>query len=308
MSWSKHVAFSQPIVSDGLATEASIVADKQAMKTDDILKNARFQITSGNTPVTAQTVASVDNFTFADYQDYQEKQRIKIYDRAAKAVVAIHTMVNEKPSSGSGIILSSLNGLIVTASHIVSSSKSPVFITLHDGKQIPARPIFTQNTKTDLTLLKADLAEYTPITLLPFANSDSAKVGQSVLAIGNPYGFERTLTTGIISRIDKINNLIQTDAAINPGNSGGPLLNKRGEIIGMNQSIYNPDGNQSNIGIGFAIPSNVIQQFLSAWLTQPHYQGQTALRSPAQPVFRKTPLFHPVKDSHLKTTIQNERN
>jgi serine protease Do len=88
-------------------------------------------------------------------------------------------------------------------------------------------------------------------------------VGQKVLAIGNPFGFERTLTTGIISRSDYDRHRIQTDAAINPGSSGGPLINSKGEVIGINQSIYNPDNNKSNIGISFAVPINSAKIFLS---------------------------------------------
>ena len=98
--------------------------------------------------------------------------------------------------------------------------------------------------------------------LVKFGNSDDVKVGQRVLTIGCPFGFRDTLTTGIISRIDYERNKIQTDAAINPGCSGGPLLNLKGEIIGINQSIYNPDNNRSNIGIGFALPSNYAVDFI----------------------------------------------
>jgi len=99
--------------------------------------------------------------------------------------------------------------------------------------------------------------------LAKFGNSDEVKVGQRVLTIGCPFGFKDTLTTGIVSRIDHQRNKIQTDAAINPGCSGGPLLNLKGEIIGINQSIYNPDNNRSNIGIGFALPSNQAKDFIA---------------------------------------------
>ena len=85
-----------------------------------------------------------------------------------------------------------------------------------------------------------------------------------MLDIGNPFGFSGTLTQGIVSRIDYAKNRIQTDAAINPGSSGGPLLNERGEIIGINQAIYNPDNNISNIGIGFATPINLVKEYLNA--------------------------------------------
>ena len=103
-----------------------------------------------------------------------------------------------------------------------------------------------------------------PIELktVKLGDSEKIKVGQKVLAIGNPFGFNGTLTQGIISRIDYAKNRIQTDAAINPGSSGGPLLNKEGEIIGINQAIYNPDNNISNIGIGFAIPINLVKEYL----------------------------------------------
>ena len=87
-----------------------------------------------------------------------------------------------------------------------------------------------------------------------------------MLAIGNPFGFNGTLTTGIISRIDYERNKIQTDAAINPGSSGGPILNSSGEVIGISQSIFNPDNNKSNIGIGFAVPVNEVKKLVKSYL------------------------------------------
>ena len=110
-------------------------------------------------------------------------------------------------------------------------------------------------------MIKIDTKE--DLQLAKFGDSDLVKVGQRVLTIGCPFGFKNTLTTGIISRIDYERNKIQTDAAINPGCSGGPLLNLNGEIIGINQSIYNPDNNRSNIGIGFALPSNYAVDFIT---------------------------------------------
>ena len=112
----------------------------------------------------------------------------------------------------------------------------------------------------DLALLK--ISPKRPLKTIKFGDSESLKVGQKVLAIGNPFGFNGTLTQGIISRIDYAKGKIQTDAAINPGCSGGPLLNSSGEVIGINQSIYNPDNNISNIGIGFAIPINDAKKFI----------------------------------------------
>ena len=114
----------------------------------------------------------------------------------------------------------------------------------------------------DLALLKINSKEKFPV--IEFGDSDEVKVGQKVLAIGNPFGFAGTLTQGIVSRIDYKKGRIQTDASINPGCSGGPLLNASGEVIGISQSIYNPDNNISNIGIGFAIPVNEAKKFLAA--------------------------------------------
>ena len=112
----------------------------------------------------------------------------------------------------------------------------------------------------DLALIKINTKK--PLKPIVLGNSTEVKVGQKVLAIGNPFGFNNTLTTGIISRLDKERNKIQTDAAINPGSSGGPLVNSSAEVIGINQSIYNPDNNKSNIGIGFAVPINEAKEFI----------------------------------------------
>ena len=112
----------------------------------------------------------------------------------------------------------------------------------------------------DIALLKIDVPQ--DLKTVKLGNSEKIKVGQKVWAIGNPFGFSGTLTQGIISRIDYAKNRIQTDAAINPGSSGGPLLNAKGEIIGINQAIYNPDNNISNIGIGFATPINLVKEYL----------------------------------------------
>ena len=114
---------------------------------------------------------------------------------------------------------------------------------------------------SDLALLKINT--HKPLKTIIIGNSKNIKVGQKVLAIGNPFGFSGTLTQGIVSRIDYKRNKIQTDAAINPGSSGGPLLNTSGEVIGINQAIYNPDNNTSNIGIGFAIPINSVRQIIA---------------------------------------------
>ena len=132
---------------------------------------------------------------------------------------------------------------------------------MSNGEDYKAEIIKKFGDNKDIALLKVNVPY--PLKTVKLGDSAKIKVGDSVLAIGNPFGFNGTLTKGIVSRIDYSKNRIQTDAAINPGSSGGPLLNKHGEIIGINQAIYNPDNNISNIGIGFATPVNLIKEYLS---------------------------------------------
>jgi len=190
--------------------------------------------------------------------DAEEQENINVYERAAKATVTINALVDGHPSSGAGVIIDE-SGMILTSSHVIGSATS-AYVSLSDGRKAVASIIGRAGEKSDLALLKVNIDG--PLPFLHFADSAKVRVGQKVLAIGNPYGFERTLTTGIISRIDTERNRIQTDAAINPGNSGGPLLDTQGCVIGINQSIFNPEGNRSNIGIGFAVPVNTARDFL----------------------------------------------
>ena len=132
---------------------------------------------------------------------------------------------------------------------------------MYNGEDYKAEIIKKFGEKKDIALLKINVPY--KLKTVKLGDSQKVRVGDSVLAIGNPFGFNGTLTKGIVSRIDYSNDRIQTDAAINPGSSGGPLLNTHGEIIGINQAIYNPDNNISNIGIGFATPVNIIKEYLS---------------------------------------------
>ena len=148
----------------------------------------------------------------------------------------------------------------MTGWHVVEDAKT-IDITTSNGKTYKAKLVAKMKDKKDLAILKIETKEELPI--VSFGDSEEVKVGQKVLSIGNPFGFSNTLTQGIISRIDYVKNRFQTDAAINPGCSGGPILNSTGEVIGISQSIYNPDHNISNIGIGFAIPSNEAVKFIA---------------------------------------------
>ena len=182
-----------------------------------------------------------------------------IYEKINPAIVAVDSQLEDGLSCGTGCIINK-NGTILTSAHILENGKE-IIVTMSNGEDYKASVIKTYGEKKDIALLKISV----PYDLKTVKLGDSAKikVGESVLAIGNPFGFKGTLTKGIISRIDYSKNRIQTDAAINPGSSGGPLLNTHGEIIGINQAIYNPDNNISNIGIGFATPVNLIKEYIN---------------------------------------------
>lgn len=188
-----------------------------------------------------------------------EDLTVKIYQDLKPAIVVINADVDDAISSGTGCIVDE-NGLILTSRHVIEDAKN-IEVVLNNDKTFKAKIVSIMGENGDLALLKINPKE--PLPAVRMGDSKNVKVGQKVLAIGNPFGFNGTLTTGIISRIDYKKNKIQTDAAINPGSSGGPLINTKGEVIGINQSIYNPDNNKSNIGIGFAVPINTAKSFIT---------------------------------------------
>lgn len=201
-----------------------------------------------------------------------EKTTIQVYEKVNPSIVAVDgELLLDSMSSGTGIIIDP-SGIILTSSHVISET-SKITVTFSNNKKVPAKVIAIMGDLNDLALLKVNVER--PLKPLEFGDSTKVKVGQRVLALGNPFGFNGTLTTGIISRIDYDRNRIQTDAAINPGCSGGPLINMDGEIIGINQSIYNPDNNQSNIGIGFAVPSNTAKRMVSEYLNERKFAVNT---------------------------------
>ena len=164
----------------------------------------------------------------------------------------------QKNSLGSGVIIDSSQGLVLTNNHVIDKADK-IMVTLTDGRQLNAELIGT-DPEADVAVIQIPADN---LTELPIANSDQLKVGDFVVAIGNPFGLGQTVTSGIISAlgrsglgIEGYEDFIQTDASINPGNSGGALVNLRGEFIGMNTAILAPTG--GNVGIGFAIPSNMI--------------------------------------------------
>ena len=160
-------------------------------------------------------------------------------------------------SLGSGVIVDARAGHVLTNNHVIAKADE-IRVTLHDGRELKAE-LLGADPETDVALLQIPAEG---LTALPLADSDRLRVGDFVVAIGNPFGLNQTVTSGIVSAlgrsglgIEGYENFIQTDASINPGNSGGPLVNLRGELVGINTAILAPSG--GNVGIGFAIPSNM---------------------------------------------------
>ncbi len=187
-----------------------------------------------------------------------EKSAVSIYEEINPAIVTVDSQLSDGLSCGTGCIIDK-SGVILTSAHVIDVGNA-VVVTTNNGQNYDAKVLKRLGENKDIALLKIDAKK--DFKTVKLGNSEKIKVGEKVLAIGNPFGFSGTLTQGIISRIDYTKNRIQTDAAINPGSSGGPLLNTKGEIIGINQAIYNPDNNISNIGIGFATPINLIKEYL----------------------------------------------
>ena len=178
-------------------------------------------------------------------------------------------LVAPSRGGGSGVIVSS-NGHIVTNAHVVEGADSVTVSFTEDGEAIPA-DVRGVDRSTDVAVLKVDASKVKELTTIPLGDSSKAQVGDPVIAIGNPFGLDRTVTAGIVSALQRqiqapngftISNVIQTDAAINPGNSGGPLLDANGRVIGINSQIQT-GGGQGSVGIGFAVPINTVKDELS---------------------------------------------
>ena len=204
--------------------------------------------------------------------DAFEAENVRIYRQASPAVANVVTRTveydfffNPVPveGAGSGFVIDT-EGHILTNYHVIQGAQT-IEVTLGDRSRFKAKLIGV-DTRNDLALIKIDPGTR-KLTTLPLGDSRNLLVGQRVLAIGNPFGFQSTLTTGVVSSLGRtvqtgentfIDEAIQTDAAINRGNSGGPLLNSHGEVIGINSAIYAPTG--TTAGIGFAIPVNTARR------------------------------------------------
>ena len=200
----------------------------------------------------------------------------QIYEEAGPGVVQVTTSGVESgnpffgpqatSSLGSGFVVDR-DGYIVTNYHVVEDAQE-IEVNFSGDDRVPAK-IVGSDPSTDLAVLKID-AQSRALTPLPLGNSDEVHVGDAVVAIGNPFGLERSVTAGIVSALQRditapngytIDKVIQTDAPINQGNSGGPLLNARGQVIGVNSQISSETG--GNVGIGFAVPVNTVREVVS---------------------------------------------
>ncbi len=224
----------------------------------------------------SEELSQRDSAALEDLSFDAEDRTIELFETLSPSVVNITTMAHMRDSfrmrvqevargAGSGFIWSS-EGYIVTNFHVIKDANAAK-VTLTDGSTWDAQLVGAEPDK-DLAILKIDAPE----ELLPgirVGRSRNLKVGQSVMAIGNPFGLDQTLTTGVISGLGReiesvsrrpISGVIQTDAAINPGNSGGPLLDSSGRVIGINTAIFSPSG--AYAGIGFAVPIDIIKRMV----------------------------------------------
>jgi len=206
-----------------------------------------------------------------------ERTNIDIYERLNAGVVNITTQtmainwflepVPQAGGSGSGSIIDP-RGYVLTNNHVIANAHR-VFITLACGTRFDGTVVGT-DPENDLAVLRFHPPSCTTLQTIPYGDSSSLRVGQKVLAIGNPFALERTLTVGIVSGLGRpirisrqhiVRDMIQTDASINPGNSGGPLLDSQGRMIGINTMIYSPTG--GSVGIGFAVPVNTARRVVN---------------------------------------------
>ena len=230
---------------------------------------------SGTTVVTETSAARSPGLAPADANGMSVNE---IYERAASGVVRVNSTSNSTAASGlgsqqtsalgSGFVIDK-TGHIVTNYHVVEGA-DVVTVSFSNRDTVKAEVVGT-DPSSDIAVLRVNTAA-SALTPLPLGNSDAVEVGDPVVAIGNPFGLDRTVTAGIVSALQRlitapnrftIDHVIQTDAPINHGNSGGPLLSSRGQVIGVNTQIETGDTATGNVGIGFSVPSNTVKDVVA---------------------------------------------
>ncbi len=191
----------------------------------------------------------------------------RVYDSAGPGVVRVQAGA----ATGTGFVVRN-NGTIVTNAHVVGDSQTAQVRFADKGALVDAE-VLGSDRSSDLAVLRVDPSSVDQLSPLTLADSGKVAVGDAVVAIGHPFGLERTTTAGIVSGLEReiqapdgfqIDEVIQTDAAINPGNSGGPLLDSRGRVVGVNTQIATGGSGSGNVGVGFAVPSNTVRDVLPA--------------------------------------------
>ena len=267
------VVFSIIVTSVGVGTISYKISKNNEAKKTDQENQIQIEEIATSESEEKNTLLPVSNSYFT--QD--ELQNINIYEKCNEAVVNINTKVTtydwflepyvQDGGSGSGSIIDK-RGYILTNVHVIQNA-TIIYVSLFDGTQYEAK-IVGQDLDSDLAVIKFDPPEGMDLKTISFGDSTNLKVGQKVIAIGNPFGMERTMTTGIVSGLGRpiqhsnkriIRNMIQTDTSFNPGNSGGPLLNAEGKMIGINTMIMSSSGNSA--GVGFAVPSETAVRVVS---------------------------------------------
>jgi putative serine protease PepD len=221
------------------------------------------ELNSGSSPAKTSTPAAAAAQPVAN----DTTKASTVYDGAKNAVAYVQANTPYGQATGSGFVVSS-DGYIVTNEHVIDGAGS-IQLKIGASSKTYTAKVVGADASRDLALLKVDASNLPTLSL---GDSSSVQVGDATFAIGNPYGLDDTLTTGIVSALQRdiqspngstISNVIQTDAALNPGNSGGPLLDSSGKVIGVNAQIATGgNGSDGNVGIGFAIPSNTVKSFI----------------------------------------------